>query len=154
MDGLIALLIVIAVVNALTSGRRKKRQEAQRRALQGAQQAQAAQKPKPRPARQSPRTQAQPSTPEELQAHLAAMDAQSRPASKREEGKISTQGESEAEHAEHRRRIAAEEAARRLEHETLRDLREANRDKLRTAVIMSEVLGKPIALRPRTGYRR
>lgn len=151
MDGLIALLVVIAVVNALTSGRRKKRQEAQRRAFQGAQQAQAAQKPK---AQQRPRPQAQPSTPEELRAHLAAMDAQSKPAPKREEGAISTQGESEAEHAEHRRRIAAEEAARRLEREALRDLREANRDKLRTAVIMSDVLSKPVALRPRTGYRR
>lgn len=157
MDGLIALLVVIAIVNALTSGKRKKRQETQRRAFQGARQAQAAaqaQMPRARPARQKPRPEPRAATPEELRAHLAAMEAGAELAPKRGEGSVSTQGESEAEHAEHRLRAAAEEAARRQEHEALRELRAANRDKLRTAVVMSEVLGKPVSLRPRTGYHR
>ena len=68
------------------------------------------------------------------------------------EGTISTQGESAAEHAEHRQRILAEEARLHEQQQTLQELRHLNRQKLRSAVVMSEVLGKPVSLRPR-GYR-
>lgn len=65
------------------------------------------------------------------------------------QGSLSTQGEDAAEHAEHRRRIAAEEERLRLETQRLEDMRQVNLDKLRAAVVMSEVLGKPVSLRPR-----
>ena len=65
------------------------------------------------------------------------------------EGTISTQGESRAEHAQHRRRILEEEARLQAEKDALEELRSANLEKLRSAVIMSEVLGKPVALRGR-----
>ena len=65
------------------------------------------------------------------------------------EGSISTQGESAAEHAMHRQKILAREEAIRREHEALQEVRSLNLKKLRTAVVMSEVLGKPVSLRPR-----
>lgn len=65
------------------------------------------------------------------------------------EGSISTQGESAAEHALHRERILAREEALRREHEELLEIRSMNLQKLRTAVVMSEVLGKPVSLRRR-----
>lgn len=65
------------------------------------------------------------------------------------EGTISTQGETHAEHAAHRRRILAEEERLQQEMDALAELRNANLQKLRTAVVMSEVLGKPVALRGR-----
>ncbi len=201
MDALIAMFIIIGIVNALGSSRRKKEQqarEARKRAFQQAEQARQAQTPAQRAqARQAKRTAVEAHrahTPEELQAHLAAMEAAReltpsrtgasggatplesaarpdapRPAeplvtlpnrgeaparASRGEGNVSTQGESEAEHAEHLRRAAAEEEANRLARETLRDLREARQDKLRAAVVMSEVLGKPVSLRPRVGLHR
>lgn len=61
----------------------------------------------------------------------------------------STQGESEKEHRRHRERIEAEEKRQREQAESLRSMRQVNRQKLREAVIMSEVLGKPVALRGR-----
>lgn len=68
------------------------------------------------------------------------------------EGSISTQGETPEEHAEHRRKILAEEEKRHQEHAARQELRDMNLKKLRSAVVMSEVLGKPVSLRPR-GYR-
>lgn len=60
-----------------------------------------------------------------------------------------TQGESEKEHRRHLERIAAEEKQLQEQADSLRELRSMNRQKLRQAVIMSEVLGKPAALRGR-----
>jgi len=68
------------------------------------------------------------------------------------EGTVSTQGESAVEHARHRQKVLGEEARLRQQQETLQELRHLNRQKLRSAVVMSEVLGKPVSLRPR-GYR-
>ena len=68
------------------------------------------------------------------------------------EGSISTQGESPEEHARHRQRILAEEAQRRAEHETLQEVRHMNLQKLRTAVVVSEILDKPVSLRRRRPY--
>ena len=65
------------------------------------------------------------------------------------EGTVSTQGESAEEHARHRQKLLAEEQARREQHETLRQLQHMNTQKLRAAVVMSEVLGKPVSLRNR-----
>ena len=59
------------------------------------------------------------------------------------------EGESHQEHAAHRQRIAEEEARLHHEREELKELRNVNLKKLRSAVVMSEVLGKPVALRGR-----
>lgn len=68
------------------------------------------------------------------------------------QGTHSTEGETAAEHAEHRLKVLREEASRRLEHEAIQDLKSMNLKKLRSAVVMSEVLDKPVSLR-RRGYR-
>ena len=59
------------------------------------------------------------------------------------------EGESHKEHAAHRQRIADEETRLHREREELRELRNVNLKKLRSAVVMSEVLGKPVSLRGR-----
>ena len=59
------------------------------------------------------------------------------------------EGESRREHAAHKQRIAEEEARLHREREELKELRNVNLKKLRSAVVMSEVLGKPVALRGR-----
>ena len=61
----------------------------------------------------------------------------------------STQGESEEEHRRHVERIVREEKKQQMETNAQRELRSVNRRKLREAVIMSEILSKPVALRPR-----
>lgn len=59
----------------------------------------------------------------------------------------STQGESHEEHKKHLEKIAAEEKQRHEQAELAREIRHMNRQKLRQAIVMSEVLGKPVALR-------
>ena len=61
----------------------------------------------------------------------------------------STQGESEEEHRKHLEKIAADEKLHREKIETAREIRSMNRQKMRQAVVMSEILGKPVALRGR-----
>ena len=158
MDSLIGILVLIGIFSSLS---KKKKKQAQKQASKPA----------------SPAAQAKiPFTKDEWTAFLADMEKQekkpkakpSKPAKAAKpvkaaapvlhidhdepEGTISTQGESAAEHAEHRQRILAEEARLREQQQTLQELRHLNRQKLRSAVVMSEVLGKPVSLRPR-GYR-
>lgn len=57
------------------------------------------------------------------------------------------QGESDAEHRRHVEKIVREEKQRKKEAQAQANLRDEKRKKLREAVIMSEVLGKPLALR-------
>ena len=175
MDGLIVLLFVICIIiNSLTS-KKKKEKQAQKRAEKAQAfdtafpRAQAKPQPKPRPRPRPKAVDGQmriPFTKEEWKAYLSEMSeelVQERAASASiahdegdsfHEGFISTQGESIEEHAEHRRRMAEEDARHQQEREALNDLRSANREKLRAAIVMSEVLGKPVALRPRVGYHR
>lgn len=68
------------------------------------------------------------------------------------EGMISTQGESAEEHAAHLAKIHTEEERLHQTQQTLQEIRNLNRKKLRSAVVMSEVLGKPVSLRSRN-YR-
>lgn len=176
MDALIVLFIVIGIVNAVTSSKNKKKKQAERRAFQQARQQTRAQAreaagqarmslspeelqghlrameargkaPAPEhgayeasaPHRDAPR----PAEPQ-----VVAPERTLRPTEPHGgEGRISTQGESEAEHAEHRLRVAAEEARQRQQREELRDLRAAERQKLRAAIVMSEILDRPVALR-------
>ena len=176
MDGLIAILVIFAIINAITSKNKKKAEEAKKKAgmpqsaTQPQRPAQPQSRPKPHPrsqARPQPQQVRIPYSKEEWAAYLSALNSgaaaspKPAPAPKPEpelhegyEGMVSTQGESAEEHAKHHRRIQEEEARRQQEYDALADLREANLDKLRAAVVMSEVLGKPVSLRPRTGYRR
>ncbi len=177
MDGLIALFIIIGIVNAVTSSSKKKKRKAEKRAFRAARRAQAGRTP-PMAAAQTagefipprevaPRTEAA----RAVQPQAAAPHAEAaRPAQPQVvaperaprpiepvrdgEGRTSTQGESEAEHDEHRRQVRAEEARLRQAREVLRDSRAEYLRKLRTAVVMSEVLNKPVSLRPRTGLHR
>lgn len=182
MDSLIALIVIIAIFNALTSsGRRRKREERTRAQAdpRGAQ-PQAARTPAREGRAHAPYTReewarymrdidpmkvgqasnaapargkAAPAPREDLRPAAPKVVAPA-PVEIPSEGSVSTQGESAEEHAEHQRRAAAEEAERRQAHEALRDLRAANRDRLRAAIVMSEVLNKPVSLRPRVGLHR
>ena len=165
MDGLISLLILIGIFSSLSKKKKKKAQK------QAAQQ----QTPVSKPSKPAGQVKI-PYTKEEWKAYLESLEQPKEPAPKprpvktvqaetpvkktksvlqldhdEPEGTVSTQGESAAEHAEHRQKILAEEARIREQQETLQELRHMNRQKLRRAVVMSEVLGKPVSLRPR-GY--
>lgn len=63
----------------------------------------------------------------------------------------STQGESEEEHRRHLEKIARQEKLRQEKLETAQEIRSMNRQKMRQAVVMSEILGKPVALRGKRG---
>lgn len=69
------------------------------------------------------------------------------------EGTRSTQGERAAEHAAHQKRMREEEAEALRAAESVREARQLKLEELRGAVVMSEVLGKPVALRPRNPRR-
>ena len=172
MNGLFTILAIIFIVNAVTSGKKKKQKD-------GGQQTAAQPRPEPRAPKPEANQVRIPYTREEWNAYLNEMrgeaavrrSAPAKPAAKHEmpaakraaqprpqpveplegfgEGSFSTQGESAEEHAEHRRRIAEEEQRHREAHEALRDLRRVRRDQLRSAVIMKEILDRPVALRPR-----
>lgn len=175
MDGLFTILILFGVF-ALTSSNKKKKaqrqaekQRAFRESAEAVQQEKipfskdewadflrrqanpSAPKPRPEPApkpvQAAPKPAAKPAPeaktaklPERKPLHLQHDEP---------EGTVSTQGESAAEHAEHRRKVLAEEAKRREEHQAMEDLRAMNLQKLRTAVVMSEILDKPVSLRRR-----
>ena len=62
------------------------------------------------------------------------------------------EGESEAEHAEHRRKAVEAEAHHRSAVEAQEMLRDVNLRTLRAAVVMKEILDRPVALRPRRRY--
>ena len=60
---------------------------------------------------------------------------------------FSTEGEATAEHAEHMRRMIAAETEARERRETARELRRVNRERLRAAIVLREVLDPPISVR-------
>lgn len=70
-----------------------------------------------------------------------------KPAPARSETEAPHEGESRREHAAHLARIAREEEKIARQQEEIKRLRDVNLEKLRSAVVMSEVLGKPLALR-------
>ena len=168
MGGLIPLLIIFSIIEAIVSKNKKKAEEAKRKAAIPQSAAQPKPKPRPQPKPQQVRI---PYTKEEWNEFLTELNGdiapekpkKQKPAPARRpltelhsefESAPSSEGESHEEHAEHLRRIEEEEAQHRQEREALNDLREANLDRLRAAVVMSEVLGKPVSLRPRVGYHR
>ena len=64
----------------------------------------------------------------------------------------SVEGETEAEHAAHRLRAAQEDMRIGVERAAEQALAEVNLQTLRSAVVMKEILDKPVSLRPRRRY--
>ena len=62
-------------------------------------------------------------------------------------GSVSAQGESEAEHAEHLQKMREDDLQTRMQSETLRELRQMNRARLRQAVVVREILDRPVSMR-------
>ena len=62
------------------------------------------------------------------------------------------EGETEAEHAAHRLRAKQEEQRIHVERAAEQALAEVNLQTLRSAVVMKEILDKPVSLRPRRRY--
>lgn len=169
MDDLFGLLITIALFGFAFSNKKKKKKREKWRAEYLERKNAVPEKPvQPRK-----KETAVPFTKEEWQDFLAKMDAPKaapKPAPKaapakpakpkpvpvlhvendEPEGTVSTQGESHEEHAKHRAEMLAAEQELFERQETLRELRRMNTRKLRSAVVMSEVLGKPVSLRPRS----
>lgn len=167
MEGLIAILIMIGAI-VLKSSKTKNKANQQASRNQGFREAAQTLNPKPdQPAismkkwaeylmqADSPKAEAPKPKPEAPKPKPAKPKVKPpKPAAEKpaadtplREGSISTQGESEAEHAEHRRKILAEEAKRREEYEAHQELRNLNLKRLRSAIVMREILDKPVALR-------
>ena len=64
----------------------------------------------------------------------------------------SVEGETEAEHAAHRLRTEREEERIQVERAAAQALAEVNLQTLRSAVVMKEILDKPVSLRPRRRF--
>ena len=62
------------------------------------------------------------------------------------------EGETEAEHAAHRLRAEREEARIQIERVAEQVQTQVNLQTLRSAVVMKEILDKPVSLRPRRRY--
>lgn len=90
-----------------------------------------------------------PTAPKAKSVSKPALKPKPLPAEGRSLEGISFEGEAPQEHAAHTERITREEARIVEEREEQLRLREVNLQRLRSAVVMSEVLGKPIALRRR-----
>ena len=174
MDGLIVLLIVIGVIARISkSNKKKKAAEAARRQEQDekipysreewdaylkAEGIPARPKAKAKPAAAVPTA---PAKPVKAQAKPAAQPVKAAAApipatpsapgtgSIRMDPSQGVEGETVAEHSMHRQRAAQAEAQAQIEQEALQALRAANLQALRNAVVMKEILDKPVALRPR-----
>jgi len=178
LDGLIVLLIIIGIISRVSKSNKKKQEAAKKaRAKAFADAADAVRNAKKviEPARRTAQQAVQavsrelPFTQADWDAFLQcsgqkAAEGVPSPQKPSPEGRASrrqplpegvspalrsTQGESESEHRGHVDRIAAEEKREAESLQARQNLRAANRQKLREAVIMSEILGKPVALRTR-----
>lgn len=178
MDSLFSILLIVGLVLLGSSNKKKQAQKAASKRKNAFDEATSAirqaQKKKPfakqdwinfvmeqtastpQPAKAAPNSKAKPAP--RVKPNKGAPDTSKKqvstatvpkPAQPTYEGTVSTQGESAAEHAAHMARIRAEEAQAHQAEQTLQELRNLNRQKLRSAVVMSEVLGKPVSLRPR-----
>ena len=173
MDGLIVLLIVIGVIARISKSNKKKAAEAARRQEQDekipysreewdaylkAEGIPARPKAKAKPVAAVPTA---PAKPVKAQAKPAAQPVKAAAApipatpsapgtgSIRMDPSQGVEGETVAEHSMHRQRAAQAEAQAQIEQEALQALRAANLQALRNAVVMKEILDKPVALRPR-----
>lgn len=178
MDGLIALLIIIGIVTSISKSNKKKK-AAQKAAKSAAQPGTVkipytreewaqylAQESIPKPKAQ-PKPAAKPKStpkPEDVAKVAAAVPEKRRAQAAQRSvptpapaptGSIalnslqSVEGETEAEHAAHRMRAAQEEQRIHIERAAEQAQMEVNLQALRSAVVMKEILDKPVSLRPR-----
>ena len=178
MDGLIALLIIIGVVTSISkSSKKKKAAEAQRKAerpspaqpkasttkipytreewaqfLAEAESEAAAKPVTPKKAEAKPATPKAAPQKREAQAVPQSVAAPVSTGSIALDPKQSVEGETEAEHAAHRLRAEREEARIQVERAAEQVQTEINLQTLRSAVVMKEILDKPVSLRPRRRY--
>ncbi|MDO5323094.1 MAG: hypothetical protein Q4G06_03685 [Clostridia bacterium] len=177
MDGLIALLIIIGVVTSISkSGKKKKAAEAQRKAEKPSPaqpkasatkipytreeweqfladaEGEAAAKPAPaKKAAAKPAAQKRKVSAPQMNVAAPAPAAMST-GSIALDPKQSVEGETEAEHAVHRLRAAQEDMRIGVERAAEQAFAEVNLQALRSAVVMKEILDKPVSLRPRRRY--
>ena len=182
LDGLIVLLIIIGVVTSISkSNKKKKAATAQKRAeepspaqpkagptkipytreeweqfLADAEGEAAA---KPTPAKKAAAKPAAPKpAPQKRKASAPQMNVAAPAPAAMSTGSIaldprqSVEGETEAEHAAHRLRAAQEDMRIGVERAAEQALAEVNLQTLRSAVVMKEILDKPVSLRPRRRY--
>ena len=179
LDGLIALLIIIGVVTSISkSSKKKKATEAQKRAEKPSPAQPKAGATKIPYTREEwaqflkeegvpePKAQPKPAAAKlEDVAKVSAAILQKRRAQAAQQGvaapaceaagsiapdpRQGVEGETEAEHAAHRLRAEAAEALRDRAEETRQALAAMNLQALRSAVVMKEILDKPVSLRPR-----
>ena len=182
LDGLIVLLIIIGVVTSISkSNKKKKAAEAQRKAeVPSPAQPKAGTSKIPYTREEweqflkeegVPKPKAQPkpaaAKPEDV-AKVAAAAPQKRKASAPQmnvaapvheatgsialDPRQSIEGETEAEHAAHRLRAKREDMRIGVERAAEQALAEVNLQTLPSAVVMKEILDKPVSLRPRRRY--
>ena len=176
MDGLIALLIIIGVVTSISkSSKKKKATEAQKRAEKPSPaQPKAGATKIPYTREEWAAFLKEEGVPEAVVQPKPAAAKAAAPAPKKRRAKAvqsvadapnaastgpiapdprqGVEGETEAEHAAHRLRAEREEARIQVEHAAEQVQTEINLQTLRSAVVMKEILDKPVSLRPRRRY--
>ncbi len=182
MDGLIVLLIIIGVVTSISkSNKKKKAAAAQKRAEEPSSaqpkagttkipytreeweaflaDAEGEAAAKPAPAKKAAAKPAAPKPAPQKRRAQAVQQSVAAPApaamstgSIALDPKQSVEGETETEHAAHRLRAEREEQRIHVERAAEQALAEVNLQALRSAVVMKEILDKPVSLRPRRRY--
>ena len=182
LDGLIALLIIIGVVTSISKSNKKKKAAAAQKRAEVPSPAQQKAGPtkipytreeweqfladaegeaaaKPAPAKKAAAKPAAPKpAPQKRKANAPQMNVAAPAPAAMSTGSIaldprqSVEGETEAEHAAHRLRAAQEDMRIGVERAAEQALAEVNLQTLRSAVVMKEILDKPVSLRPRRRY--
>lgn len=182
LDGLIALLIIIGVVTSISKSNKKKKAAAAQKRAEVPSPAQQKAGPtkipytreeweqfladaegeaaaKPAPAKKAAAKPAAPKpAPQKRKASAPQMNVAAPAPAAMSTGSIaldprqSVEGETEAEHAAHRLRAAQEDMRIGVERAAEQALAEVNLQTLRSAVVMKEILDKPVSLRPRRRY--
>ena len=182
LDGLIVLLIIIGVVTSISKSNKKKKAAAAQKRAEVPSPAQQKAGPtkipytreeweqfladaegeaaaKPTPAKKAAAKPAAPKpAPQKRKANAPQMNVAAPAPAAMSTGSIaldprqSVEGETEAEHAAHRLRAAQEDMRIGVERAAEQALAEVNLQTLRSAVVMKEILDKPVSLRPRRRY--
>ena len=180
MDGLIVLLIIIGVVTSISkSNKKKKAAAAQKRAEEPSSaqpkagttkipytreeweaflaDAEGEAAAKPAPAKKAAAKPAAPKPAPQKRRAQAVQQSVAAPVHKASgsialDPKQSVEGETETEHAAHRLRAKREDMRIGVERAAEQALAEVNLQTLRSAVVMKEILDKPVSLRPRRRY--
>ncbi len=181
MDGLIVLLIIIGVVTSISKSNKKKKAAAAQKRVESPSPAQpkagttkipytreeweafladaeGEAAAKPTPAKKAVKPASPKPAPQKRKANTPQMNVAAPAPAAMSTGSIaldpkqSVEGETETEHAAHRLRAEREEQRIHVERAAEQALAEVNLQALRSAVVMKEILDKPVSLRPRRRY--